>query len=96
MQKLIGPRNDQFAILATQGTYTVVVFPEPPQPHPEILISASRIKHFAEARLDHLESVTTCQHPDLFIHSLTVEEVAELTGFLQPRTTRVADAPQAA
>jgi hypothetical protein len=79
---LIGPSNDSFAIFASpdgRGMYSVVIFPNAPESQQDIVIPAHQIRDFAASRQTHTEILPVAAGNDLFIHSLTAEDVQELT-----------------
>ncbi len=83
MLNLNGPIDDQFAIFATpenDESYSIIIFPELDAIEQEIVIPAARLEHFLEARLNKSQESGSMEHSDIFIHSLTAEDVFELTA----------------
>ena len=83
MLNLIGPVDDQFAIFATpenDESYSIIIFPELEAIEQEIVIPAARLENFLEARLGNSQESGSAERSDIFIHSLTAEEIFELTS----------------
>ncbi len=83
MLSLIGPMNDDFAIFASHSnddTYSVVIYPAIPESSQEIDISAAEFRAFLGKQRGKIEADTLSETADIFIHSLTVDDVRELTA----------------
>lgn len=81
MPPLIGPTNDCFAILASpdgQDRYHVLVYPVTAETPHNLHVSSARLKIFLESRFQFAESFSDHEQMNVFVHSLTEEDVREL------------------
>ncbi len=81
MRNLIGPENDNFALLATpaeSNAYLVVIYPEIAGCPREFHVPAARFEQFLEECVDNSEAARVPRSSDVFVHSLTEEDLLEL------------------
>ncbi len=81
MRNLIGPENDNYALLATPAepnAYLVVIYPEIAGCPREFQVPAPRFERFLTECVEDSEFARIPRSSDVFVHSLTEEDLLEL------------------
>jgi len=83
MSSLVGSEDYDFAIYASHAThdsYSIVIYPPVSKALLSVTVAAAKFKDFLTKQKGKIEGANTSPTEDVFIHSLSLAEVSQLTS----------------